>query len=118
MDYSRYEDYLLFKPKERFDEKILDYEKFVTLYFRADNERTYISRKYKTFVEYSSEVFTALSIVYLIFFLFISMINNFYANHSIMQEFFQFKKTEKASQIFNKLKIRMNERKIQRLSKM
>ena len=118
LDYSRHEDYLLFKHKERFDEKIFDYEKFVTLYFRADNERGYITRKYKTFFEYSSEVFTILSIIYLVFFLFISMLNSFYANHSIMQEFFQFKKTEKASQIFNKLKVRMSESKIQRLSKM
>ena len=118
MDYSRHEDYLLYKPKERFDDKIFDYEKFVTLYFRADNERTYIARKYKTFVEYSSEVFTILSIIYLVIFLFISMLNSFYANHSIMQEFFQFKKTEKGSQVFNKLKVRMNESKIQRLSKM
>ena len=119
MDYSRYDDYLLYKPKERFEENILDNINFVTIYFRADNERKFISRKYKTFPEYSSEVYTGLSEIYIILFLFTSFINSFYANHSIMQEFFQFKKTGKNSnEVFSKLKVRMSGSRIQRLSRM
>ena len=120
MDYSRYDDYLLYKPKERFDVKITDYENFITFYFRADNIRKLISRKYKTLPEYSSEVFTGLSVIYILLFGFISIINNFYANYSIMKEFFQFKKIQKnnKNEIFNKLKIKMSENKIKRLSKM
>ncbi len=120
MDYSRYDDYLIYKPKERFSEKIFDYENFVTLYFRADNERTFIQRKYKTVTEYSSEVYTGLSILYIMLFLFTSFINNFYANHSIMKEFFQFKKTGKNSsnEVFSKLKVRMSGSRIRRLSRM
>ncbi len=120
MDFSRYEDYTLYKPKERFDDKILDYQDFVTIYFRVDNKRTSLSRKYKSLFEYSSEVFTTLSVIYILLFLFISVVNNFYANHSIMQEFFQFKKIEKNNkhEVFTKLKVRMNESRIQRLSRM
>ena len=120
MHYSRYEDYSLYKPKERFDDQVFDYPNFVTLYFRADNERKSISRKYKTLPEYSSEVFTTLSVIYIALFLFISVVNSFYANHSIMQEFFQFKKIEKnnKNEVFTKLKIRLSENRIQRLSRM
>ena len=120
LDYSRYDDYLLYKPKERFEKKILDYENFISFYFLADNMRKLISRKYKTLPEYSSEVFTGLSVFYIIIFGFVSIINNFYANHSIMKELFQFKKTEKNNRngIFNKLKIKISENKIKRLSKM
>ena len=120
MHYSRYEDYSLYKPKERFDDQVFDYPNFVTLYFRADNERKSISRKYKTLPEYSSEVFTTLSVIYIALFLFISIVNSFYANHSIMQEFFQFKKIEKnnKNEVFTKLKIRLSENRIQRLSRM
>ena len=120
MDYSRYEDYALYKPKERFEDKVFDYEHFVTIYFRTDNVRTSISRKYKSLFEYSSEVFTTLSVIYILLFLFISIVNGFYANHSIMREFFQFKKIEKNNkhEVFSKLKVRMSGSRIQRLSRM
>ena len=119
MDYSRFDEYLLYKPKERFENQVYDFESLISIYFRADNERSSISRKYKTLPEYSSEVFTGLSVIYIIVFLFVSIVNNFYANHSIMKEFFQFKKTEKRSNdIFPILKQKFSESRIQRLSKM
>ena len=103
--YSRYEEYVLYKGMNRFEEHPLDYEYYSKLYVRADLKRTVIKRKYQKFMEFWADASSLLIAIYEILYVIINYINHFYAYHSLSKFIFFFKDLEEENS-FNLFKKR------------
>ena len=109
--YSGYEEYVLYKGMNRFEEQPFDYQYFSKLYIRVDLKRTVIKRKYQKFMEFYADASSFLIAIYDILFFIFNYINHFYAFHSLSKLIFFFKDLEEENN-FNLFKKR---KKIQEL---
>ena len=90
LDYSLYDDYNLYKSKERFSNQYIDYDKFAKIYLRADSKRTNISREYEKISILISGITSFFYCIYLFLSIFLSYFKRFYAYNSVIRKIFKF----------------------------
>ena len=119
LDYSRYDDFNLYKSTNRFKSKVDDFEKFARVYLRADSIRTNISRKYQKISECIAQVSSIFSTLFIILRLIISFIDEFYANNHIIRNVYKFKdvKDTKTYTFLRNIKKKINSSKVKRLER-
>ena len=91
LDYAGYDDYSIYKSSRRFSENSLDYDKFISIYLRADSSRTTISRNYQKISESIAEISAIFSNLFIFLCIIVRYINDFYSNNNIFRYIFKFK---------------------------
>lgn len=94
LGFSNFYKYSVFHGEKRFTDNSEDNGVFSKIYLRADSERDIIQRNYQKLTEFLVAVYSQFSQVFVILFILVSLMNSFYAQHSIMKEIFQFKETK------------------------
>ena len=89
--YSRYEDYSLYFGPERFIDKVPNYSTCGTMYIRADKSKRIISRQYQKLTEFVATCSSLISQVLIWMYVCLTIINNFYANQSLIKKIFEIK---------------------------
>lgn len=91
VDFSGSEEYSIYKGLDRFNEVPEDFDIFAKIYLRANDKRGIIQRNYLKFNEFTANISSILSEIFICLFLFTRHINSFYANKSAMKKIFQFR---------------------------
>ena len=89
--FSRYEEYSLYIGLNREFVRPADYINYAKIYMRADLKKTEIKRTYQKITEFYADASSILVGVYEFLIIIISIINNFYAENSIIKKLFIFK---------------------------
>lgn len=95
IDFSSNDFFSYYKGESRFSEQPSDFDVFGTIYIKADKAREVIERKYTKLTELAAEISSILHAVLIILTIFVTFINKFYANESVMGKIFQFSKYQK-----------------------
>ena len=89
--FSRYEEYSIYIGLNREITRPADYKNYAKIYMRADLKKTEIKRTYQKITEFYADASSILVGVYEFLIIIISIINNFYAENSIIKKLFIFK---------------------------
>ncbi len=119
IDYSKYDDYIIYKTKESFSQKYEDFDVFAKVYLRADSLRTIIERKYQKVSECIAQITGIFSTLFIFLRLIISYINNFYANNNIFRNIYKFKdlKDTESYTLIQKIKRKISLKKVKKLER-
>jgi len=90
LDYSLYDDYYLYKSNERFTNKYNDYDKFASIYLRADTKIINISREYQKISILISGITSFFYSIYLLLKFILFYFKRFYAYNSVIRKIFKF----------------------------
>ena len=91
LSFSSYEIYSSKKGYDRLVTKRKDFDKLAKIYFRSANEQNIVNRKYMKLSEFAANMFSLISTYYIILYAFLTYINTFYSEQSIMKKIYQFK---------------------------
>ena len=94
IQFSRIEDYSLYKGLDRGIIKPSDYTKYANIYVRADTTKTVTKRKYQKVTEFYADASSLLIALFQVLYFSFLFINRFYANHSLAKKIFFFKEME------------------------
>ena len=89
--FSRYEEYSLYIGLDREITRPADYKNYAKIYMRSDLKKTEIRRTYQKITEFYADASSILVGIYEFLIIIISIINNFYAENSIVKKLFIFK---------------------------
>ena len=89
--FSRYEEYSLYIGLDREITRPADYKNYAKIYMRSDLKKTEIKRTYQKITEFYADASSILVGIYEFLIIIISIINNFYAENSIVKKLFIFK---------------------------
>ena len=89
--FSRNEEYALYLGLDRGKTKPTDYQNYAKLYLRAEIKKTDIRRTYQKITEFYADASSILIGIYEFLIIIVSIINNFYAENSVITKLFIFK---------------------------
>ena len=89
--FSRYEEYSLYIGLDREITRPADYKNYAKIYMRSALKKTEIRRTYQKITEFYADASSILVGIYEFLIIIISIINNFYAENSIVKKLFIFK---------------------------
>ena len=92
--YSRYEEYTLFKGRNRPTDQPEEYNYYSKIYIRADLKKTVIKRKYQKFMEFYADASSLLIAVYEILVIIFNYVDTFYGHHTLAKTMFFYKELE------------------------
>ena len=92
--FSRTEEYALYKGLDRGEAKPEDYQKFASIYIRAETKKTEIKRKYQKLTEFYADASSLLITLFDVLSIIFSYIYTFYAEHTLIKKLFLFKDVE------------------------
>ena len=106
LGFSSYEVYSSKKGYDRITKKISNYDKLAKIYFRSGLEHTIIQRNYMKLTQFAANMSSLLSTILLFLYIFVTYINTFFAEQSVMKKIFQFKgdQIKKSQHIIKELK--------------